>query len=300
MTMDSNIVYAEMGTRLRDWCQGESLDETRAVLALVPTGVEVAQIEETLQTVKVLGRVRVRVAQSPPTEGEQPQAVKTLLDAAGPTSSVESIIRAVGDVLAKVERPGKEYSGYHRLRMFSGSLPTPPGEETLEQWLEQARWMVDESDCSDKEKRRRIIECLRGPALAVVKAVRTAEPDLTPSKCLDAIESAFGTAESGEDLYFKFRLLQQEKDERLSDFLRRVEQSLTLIARKGGMPASRVDAARVEQLLRGAVYSDLMLVQLKLRERRQNPPKFLELLTEVRAEEEYAAARIKLRASVQR
>lgn len=69
-----------------------------------------------------------------------------------------------------------------------------------------------ESDCSDREKRRRIMECLRGPALAVVKAIWTAEADVTPFKCVDAIESAFGKAESGEDLHFEFRLLQQEKN----------------------------------------------------------------------------------------
>ncbi|KAJ8399616.1 hypothetical protein AAFF_G00410270 [Aldrovandia affinis] len=43
-----------------------------------------------------------------------------------------------------------------------------------------------------------------------------------------------------------------------------------------------------------------MLVQLKLRERKQNPPKFLELLAEIRTEEEYAAARVKLNMSVHR
>ena len=76
--------------------------------------------------------------------------------------------------------------------------------------------------------------------------------------------------------------------------MRRLEQSLTKVVSKGGIPASRVDTARVEQLLRGAIHSDLMLVQLKLRERKQSPPTFLELLADIRAEEEYAAARVKL------
>ncbi|KAJ8385584.1 hypothetical protein AAFF_G00184460 [Aldrovandia affinis] len=43
-----------------------------------------------------------------------------------------------------------------------------------------------------------------------------------------------------------------------------------------------------------------MLVQLKLRERKQNPPKFLELLAEIRTKEEYAATRVKLNMSVHR
>ena len=334
-------MHSELVTVLREWCEGESLEEDHVLLALVPKGSEVAQIEETLETVKALGRVRVRgrrcnrkldrvtalcecrekidptkvpsevkhpttdiswpiiiASKSSTSEGDAPNPLKVLLDASASNSSAESIILAVGEVLSKIGKPSGENSSYRRLRVFSGTLPTPAGEEALEHWLEQASLMVEESDCSDKEKRRRIMESLRGPALVVVKAIRVAEADVTPSKCLDAIESAFGTAESGEDLYFEFRLMQQEKGEKLSDFLRRLEQSLTKVVSRGGIPASRIDTARVEQLLRGAIHSDLMLVQLKLRERKQSPPKFLELLAEIRAEEEYAAARVKLSMSV--
>lgn len=80
--------------------------------------------------------------------------------------------------------------------------------------------MVKESDFSEKEKRRCIRESLKGPASAVVKAVRTADPVVISAQCLETIESAFGSAETGEDLYFAFRLLQQQPQEKLSDFLR--------------------------------------------------------------------------------
>ncbi|KAL0196751.1 hypothetical protein M9458_005291, partial [Cirrhinus mrigala] len=206
-------------------------------------------------------------------------------------SSPEAIIRAVGDLLAKIEKPASEGSSYRRLRIFSGAIPPPPGEESLEHWLEQAYLMVEESDCSSKEKRRRIMESLRGPALAVVKAVRTTETEASPEKFLEAIESAFGTAELGEELYFAFRSMQQKSGEKLSDFLRRLEHSLTKVVQRGGILAERVNRMRVEQLIRGAVASDMMLVHLKLRERRENPPTFLELLREIRTEEEYEASR---------
>lgn len=55
-----------------------------------------------------------------------------------------------------------------------------------------------------------------------------------------------------------------------------------------------VDKARLEQLLRGAVASDMMLVNLRLRERKTKPPSFLQLLKEIRAEEEYEASRQKI------
>ncbi|KAI3376828.1 hypothetical protein L3Q82_000402 [Scortum barcoo] len=41
------------------------------------------------------------------------------------------------------------------------------------------------------------MECLKGPALAVMKAARDSDPEVSPAQCLDAIESAFGSAETG-------------------------------------------------------------------------------------------------------
>ncbi|KAL1249378.1 hypothetical protein QQF64_020383 [Cirrhinus molitorella] len=104
--------------------------------------------------------------------------------------------------------------------------------------------------------------------------------------CLRDLEGAFGTPESGKDLYFAFRLLRQNPGEALSDFLKRMEKSLTRVAQKGGLAGNNVDRARIEQLIRGAVESDLLLLQLRLRERRENPPTFLVLL---KAEESEAA-----------
>ncbi|XP_056136498.1 paraneoplastic antigen Ma1 homolog [Lampris incognitus] len=158
-------------------------------------------------------------------------------------SSVESIIRAVGDLLDKTSKPPSESGGYRRLRTFSGTVPTPAGEEPFDHWIEQAYLMVEESDCAPKEKRRRIMESLKGQALEVVRAVRLSEPDITPEKCLEALESAFGLAESGDDLYFAFRLQRQQSGEKLSDFLRRLERTLSKVVQRGGLPASNMDQA---------------------------------------------------------
>ena len=81
-----------------------------------------------------------------------PNPLKSLLEDPPAGGSAESIIRAVGDLLAKMEKPSGENSSYRRLRVFSGTLPTPVGEESLEHWLEHARLMLEESDCSAKEK----------------------------------------------------------------------------------------------------------------------------------------------------
>ncbi|XP_043118325.1 paraneoplastic antigen Ma1 homolog [Puntigrus tetrazona] len=348
-----DVDESSLQTELDKWCQKAIVDQKHAVLLLdVPADLEVAKIEETVQIVKALGRVRVRDYKEGPTpgflhvlcecrevvdsaslpvevipaEGGKPwkivaaekaelpppgfaEKLSNLLIQEGksvselqamfssPSSnagSPEAIIRAVGELLEKTSKPVSDGSAYRRLRVFSGTVPIPAGEEALETWMDQARMMVMECECSEKEKRRQIIESLKGSALDVVKSIRFADPDAPSLQYLEALDGAFGTPESGEDLYFAFRLLRQNPDEALSDFLKRMEKSLTRVAQKGGLPGNNVDRTRIEQLIRGAVESDLLLLQLRLRERRENPPSFLALLNEIREAEESEAARYSL------
>ncbi|XP_048858898.1 paraneoplastic antigen Ma1 homolog [Brienomyrus brachyistius] len=205
--------------------------------------------------------------------------------------SEESLFEVMGELLKQVYKGQSEGQGYRRLRVFSGITPTPAGEEPLEYWLEQATLMVEESDCPDREKRRRILESLRGPALEIIRVLRFSKPEAKPEEYLEAINSAFGSPESGEDLYFAFRLMQQKSGEKLSDYLRRLEPFLAKVVKKGGILVRDMDRVRVEQLLRGAVGADLLLLQLRLKERRNNPPAFIDLLTEIREEEEYEKSR---------
>ncbi|XP_058626181.1 paraneoplastic antigen Ma2 homolog [Onychostoma macrolepis] len=231
-------------------------------------------------------------------EGKTLPDLQAVLSHSGPSaSSPEAIIPAVGDLL---EKTGKQPSDnvYRRLRTFSGTVPTPPGEETLDGWVDQARMMIAECECSGKEKRRRIVESLKWPALEIIKAVRFSNPEASAVQYIEALESTFGTSESGEDLYFAFRLLRQCSGEALSDFLRRVDKALNKVVQKGGVSPQMVDRVRVEQLIRGAVESDLMLLQLRLRERKNQPPTFLTLLNEIREAEENEAARQKIKATV--
>ncbi|XP_048020954.1 paraneoplastic antigen Ma1 homolog [Megalobrama amblycephala] len=257
---------------LSKWCKEVDIEENHGILLIgVPAKTDVAFIEETVQTVKAFGRVQViDPARIPPellpAEGEEAWKVvvalaevpisefsqklskflseegKSMSDlqalftqSTSTASSPESIIRAVGELLEKTSKPSTDASAYRRLRTFSGTVPTPTGEESLENWMEQARLMTVECECSEKEKRRRIMECLKGPALDIVKAVRFSSPDASALQYLDALENTFGTFESGEDLYFAFRLLRQSPGEALSDFLRRIEKSLTKVVQRGGL-----------------------------------------------------------------
>ncbi|XP_056136467.1 paraneoplastic antigen Ma2-like [Lampris incognitus] len=293
---------------LVNWCRGERLNVEHALLVYgVPEETTIAEIEETVGAVKVLGKVAVKgkmfnsqhqslmvlcecrevidpttvPPEIPPleeggsawkmvyyTEEEEAEtpddfAVKLsqFLQHEGKTmddiprlgqptiaghSSPESIIRAVGDVWGKSSKP-PDSSSYRHLRTFSGVSPTPTGEESLDLWLEQAKVMVDEGECSEKEKRRRILESLKGPALEIIQAVHMTDADASPMEYIQAIESIFGTFKSGEDLYFSFRSLRKSL--------------------------------------------------LKVRERKDDPPTFLSLLQEIREEEECQSDRQSLGAT---
>uniref|UniRef100_A0A672FVX5 Gypsy retrotransposon integrase-like protein 1 n=1 Tax=Salarias fasciatus TaxID=181472 RepID=A0A672FVX5_SALFA len=125
------------------------------------------------------------------------------------------------------------------------------------------------------------------------------EPDAGPHDYIEAIESIFGTVESGEELYLSFRSLHQQPGESLSDFLRRLERSLVKVVQAGGLPVSSANKARIEQLIKGST-SELMLLQLKIRERKDNPPTFLNLLREVIEEESRQSAKQSQTAPVRR
>uniref|UniRef100_A0AAY4C7A1 Paraneoplastic antigen Ma-like C-terminal domain-containing protein n=1 Tax=Denticeps clupeoides TaxID=299321 RepID=A0AAY4C7A1_9TELE len=309
-----------------DWCIGEELPETHALMLVVSDYVKVIEIEETLHTIECLGRVRVRgnlqrffvlceckesidAKLVPPQIWPHPDAVpwlvvtacddapdadefstklKLLLQSEGKTMSdvqamfstdsespaPTSLLRAVGDLLDRIGKTSSDGGSFRRLRIFSGTFPTPVGEESFDLWNEQAYLMISECDCSDKEKKRRIMESIRGPALEVIKAARDDTPDLSSRDYVKALERAFGSAESGEDLYFTFRLMQQLPREKLSDFVRRLEKPLSKVLQKGGISLADKDRVRVrvEQLLRGAdARADLKLLQLRLRERLSNP-----------------------------
>lgn len=330
-------------SQLQHWCKGEGIDPLHAILVKdVPEDTEIDFVEETLQSIKALGRVKVRGRMYDPQcqglmvlcecrEKVNPEAIpldvlpegsdtawrifgpswknvspdEQMRDVAqepqpvyGPAfqlqaSTPEAIIRAVGDIMQRTSRPVSDNS-YRRLRTFSGVLPTPPGEEQLDNWVEQARLMIEECDRPDKEKRMKIMESVKGPALEILQAVRFNNPDATPKEYIDVLENTFGTPETGEELYFAFRMLCQQPSEKLSAFLRRMERVLNKVVQRGGLEQSSADKARLDQLIKGATKSDMMLINLRLRERREKPPTFLQLLNEIRMEEEYEASRRKL------
>ena len=72
----------------------------------------------------------------------------------------------------------------------------------------------------------------------------------------------------------------------MSDYVRRLEPILAKVVKKGGISDRDKDRVRDEQLLRGAVGSDWMLLRICLN-KGIFTPNFLDLFTEIRTEEEH-------------
>uniref|UniRef100_A0A452IDT8 Paraneoplastic antigen Ma-like C-terminal domain-containing protein n=1 Tax=Gopherus agassizii TaxID=38772 RepID=A0A452IDT8_9SAUR len=148
-----------------------------------------------------------------------------------------------------------------------------------------AEWVVP-----DAEKRRCLAECLRGPALDVIHTVKLSNPRVGVKDCLEALDHTFGRTENSEDIYCKFLNARQQKGEKVSAYIQRLEKLLQRIIMRGAVAVEQMDRTRLAQIVRGIQYQNPILLHLRLRERQENPPSYSRLIKEVREEEEMQAA----------
>uniref|UniRef100_K7FCK0 Uncharacterized protein n=1 Tax=Pelodiscus sinensis TaxID=13735 RepID=K7FCK0_PELSI len=217
---------------------------------------------------------------------------KTLADMPGllglnpgvpPRVATPSPVKALGQALEKVVPLHPETWPYRKLRLFSGG-PTPiPGEEAFEPWLEHSTEMLQEWAVPDAEKRRRLIECLRGPALDVIHTLKLSNFGVKVKDCLEALDHAFGRTEGSEDVYCKFLSAKQQKGEKVSAYIQRLEKLLQRAIMRRAVAVEQMDWTRLTQI-------NPILLHLRLREWQDNPPSYSRLIKEVREEEERQAA----------
>ncbi|KAI7790012.1 putative paraneoplastic antigen Ma1-like protein [Triplophysa rosa] len=179
----------------------------------------------------------------------------------------------------------EERVGYRKLRPFSGFIPTPPGEDEYEVWVEQTTHILEEWQCAENVKKQRLVECLRGPAADIVRFEKTGNPSATFSDYLGALESAFGTTEDAADLMLKFRSTYQNEGEKLSAYILIFDRMLHSMLRKKGIEYSAMNHLRMQQIVRGALSSDFVAMRLRMTHKLCTPPSFNKLMQEVREEE---------------
>ncbi|XP_077001272.1 paraneoplastic antigen Ma3 [Tamandua tetradactyla] len=191
--------------------------------------------------------------------------------------------------LGAAVQPLLEQMLYRELRVFSGNTVSIPGALAFEAWLEHTTEVLQMWQVPEGEKRRRLVECLRGPALQVVSGLRASNAAVTVEQCLAALQQVFGPVESRKIAQVKFCQAQQEVGEKVSSFVLRLEPLLQRAVEKNAVSRRNVNQARLKQVLGGATLTDKLRDRLKLLRQRRKPPGFLALVKLLREEEEWEA-----------
>ncbi|XP_072110511.1 paraneoplastic antigen Ma1 homolog [Mobula birostris] len=142
-------------------------------------------------------------------------------------------------------------------RVFSGVMPTPEGEKEYEMWVEQTSRSLGEWQCSDDEKRQRLVKSLRGLA-ADISGVTVNQPSASVAENLEALESAAGMTGSTLELVGEFQNMCQEKGEKLSSYLFQLERRLNYLRRRGGIQVAEVDQLQTDQIAKGTQSQDMI------------------------------------------
>uniref|UniRef100_A0A8C5MMS7 CCHC-type domain-containing protein n=1 Tax=Leptobrachium leishanense TaxID=445787 RepID=A0A8C5MMS7_9ANUR len=177
-------------------------------------------------------------------------------------------IVAIGDLLAKCQRTSSPHTnfGYRWLRNFTGNVPTPAGEETFEEWVEQAMQALDEWDIPEAQKKQRITESLR---LGSDERIFALSQDCTALDYLNVLQEVFGQTEKAAELMYQYEHTYQRKGEKMTEYMRRLDKILHQILLKKGAEPATIDKIRMQQILREG----------------NRELKYLELIQAVRGEE---------------
>ncbi|XP_063797599.1 paraneoplastic antigen Ma1 homolog [Pseudophryne corroboree] len=175
--------------------------------------------------------------------------------------------------------------GYRRLRIFSGIMPVPAGEENYDTWKETATQQSEEWRCPEHIKKQRIVESLRGPAMGIIHATRRSNPNSTLKDYFEALHFSFGTLEDVGDILVRLNHTYQEPNESLTKYIYRIDKILYKLLDKGGMEAKDIDEWRMKYLLRGALTSNPVAQRLRCSMARSPPFTLGELIKEVKLEE---------------
>uniref|UniRef100_A0A8C5MAD7 Paraneoplastic antigen Ma-like C-terminal domain-containing protein n=1 Tax=Leptobrachium leishanense TaxID=445787 RepID=A0A8C5MAD7_9ANUR len=233
-------------------------------------------------SVKLTDEVEVQLIQPSAPRGEAES-----VPAPSPLAMIgPEFIVAIGDLLAKCQKTSPPHTnfGYRRLRNFTGNVPTPAGEETFEEWVEQAVQAVEEWEVADAVKRQRLIESLRGPASDVIRNLKRDKPGCTAAEYLEALQENFGGVEDCAELIHKFSHTYQKEGEELSTYVWRLDKIIHQVILKRGMEPSRASKALMDQVFKGALPLDPIM--LKFQTRYQNTRlTYSKLIKAIREEE---------------
>ncbi|XP_049560960.1 paraneoplastic antigen Ma6F-like isoform X7 [Orcinus orca] len=187
-------------------------------------------------------------------------------------------------------QPVLDSMGYQELGTFSGMEEPGHGEGSSESWLEQASHTLHLwRHVSERERRRRLVESLRGPALDLLRGLLAEDPELAAQDCLAALVQVFGNKDPRGSARLKFVTCAQRPQETLSAYVMRLEGLLQSALEKGAIHPAMVDQARARQVLTRARLNDTLRDTLRRRRLMRRPPGFAGMLRLIQKTEAWDA-----------
>lgn len=199
-----------------------------------------------------------------------------------PNVTPPEVQRVVVEHIVKNEDTASSMHIPLKLRFFSGKSPRPGNEVDFDTWHNSVELMLQDPSISDLARSRKILDSLLPPAADVV---RTLGPRATPRAYLDLLDSAFGAVEDGDELFAKFLSTLQDAGEKPSQYLQRLQVILTLAIKRGGVSSNEADRHLLRQFCRGC-WDNALISELRLEQRKTDPPLFSELLLLLRTAED--------------
>uniref|UniRef100_A0A8C5PD86 CCHC-type domain-containing protein n=1 Tax=Leptobrachium leishanense TaxID=445787 RepID=A0A8C5PD86_9ANUR len=200
----------------------------------------------------------------PTTSGDEiPDATPTSIAGFPPATFFTTMGKLV-ETLAQNSAASANY-GYRKLGVCSGKVPVPAGEEDFDTWIDQAVQAVEEWEVADTVKRQRLIESLRGPASDVVRNLKRDKPGCTAAEYLEALQEIFGGVEDCAELIHRFSHTYQKEGEELSTYVWRLDKILHQVILKRGMEPSRASKALMDQIFKGALPLDPIMLKFHTR-----------------------------------
>ncbi|CAO2621438.1 Paraneoplastic antigen Ma6E [Lemmus lemmus] len=192
-------------------------------------------------------------------------------------------------------QPILENMAYQELRHFSGMEEPGCGGLSFESWLDHANDMLYMwRHISERERRRRLVESLGGPALDLLCELLEEHPDTPAQDCLDALVQVFGNKDTMMTARMKFLTCSQGPQETLFAYVMRLEGLLQMAVEKGAIQPAMVDLVRARQVLMRARPNQMLQNNLRRMRLERRPPGFVGLLRLVRETEAWEAALVQV------
>ncbi|XP_040489443.1 paraneoplastic antigen Ma6F [Ursus maritimus] len=232
--------------------------------------------------------------------GEAGAAGEEEADEAGATDEEEAAGEAGAAAIAEggswtqqwnqAQQPVPENMAYGELRTFSGMEEPDQEEESFESWLDHANDMLYTwRHVSERERRRRLVESLGGPALELLCGLLAENPDMPAQDCLAALVQAFGDKDTCVTARLKFLTCAQRPRETLFAYVMRLEGLLQSAVEKGAFHPVIADQVRARQVLMRARPNEMLQNKLRRMRLERRPPGFVGMLRLIRETEAWEA-----------